>query len=93
MDSRFWRLIAATVVVGLFYVGHGLHQGDSASMTSMAQAQTMHYFNKNDGDPTAPILFTQSQDGSKIHAWRIRPNQVRSNPNNAVRHLGSWDAK
>lgn len=28
-DSVFWRFIAALSVIGMFYVGHGLHRSDS----------------------------------------------------------------
>lgn len=28
MESRFWKACAVTAVVGLFYVGHGLHERD-----------------------------------------------------------------
>jgi hypothetical protein len=92
METRFWRMIAVAVVVGLFYVGHGLHQGSADGLLSTADAQTMVYFDNSDGGSTPPILFTQSQDGSKIYAWRIRPHQVSSRAKGAVRSLGSWTA-
>jgi len=35
-DAKFWRIVAVVVCVGLFYVGHGLHDRGGDGLPSLA---------------------------------------------------------
>jgi hypothetical protein len=67
-DTKFWRILAVVVCLGLFYVGHGLHNrgGDPLPpFTNVAHA----------GGAVALSgggwLYTTNQDGSAVHGWVV----------------------
>ena len=65
-DSVFWRLVAVLGVIGLFYVGHGLHiTGDAPMFTSVAEASGA-------GTATDDVetVFTSSADGKTVYVWQ-----------------------
>jgi hypothetical protein len=76
-DSRFWRVIAALAVGGLFYVGHGLHAGrggraDLFAETARAGGIAMQPIGGSQTDlrPIQPYnFFTAGEDGRSVYAW------------------------
>ena len=65
-DSKFWRLMATLLVVGVFYVGYGLNDGpggNTMAFIGRAQAGGVAVMNGR--------LYTATPDGLTLHAWRI----------------------
>ena len=65
-DSTFWRAAAVAAIIGLFYVGHGLHQtrpGGQAFLENTAHAAGV-------ANEDAENVFTSSQDGKTIFMWQ-----------------------
>jgi hypothetical protein len=72
-DSRFWRLIAVLFVAGVFYVGHGLHNGgEIPALDSPAIAGAPW------GNPNDSRFFTVSEDGRTLYVWRNSGAQVKA---------------
>jgi hypothetical protein len=67
-DSRFWKVIAVVVCLGLFYVGHGLHNRGGDPLPSLANAAHAGVASL-DGK-----LYTTGQDGLTVHVWVIDPS-------------------
>ncbi|HEV3300521.1 MAG TPA: hypothetical protein VG055_12815 [Planctomycetaceae bacterium] len=67
-DNKFWRFVAVALVGGLFYVGHGLHNGHDAppSLVHVAQAGGAGVQNGASGQYG---IFTSSQDGNILYCW------------------------
>jgi hypothetical protein len=71
-DTKFWRIVGVVVCVGLFYVGHGLHNrgGDPLpSLTNVAHAGGVAALNG--------MLYTTSQDGLTVHTWVVDPSTAK----------------
>lgn len=66
-DSLFWRTTALLVVIGLFYVGHGLDESDDSKpmFESTAAAAGVGVATEN-----SETVFTSSADGKTIYAWQ-----------------------
>ena len=71
-ESRFWKIVAVLLLVGVFYVGHGLHQSGNLptlpAFISQARAngiatQEMHY--QTGG--AISIAVTCSPDGKRVY--------------------------
>jgi hypothetical protein len=65
-DTKFWRIVAIVICVGLFYVGHGLHNRESdglPSLTNMAHAGGVAALNGK--------LYTTTSDGLLLPAWVV----------------------
>jgi hypothetical protein len=75
-DTKFWRIVAVVVCLGLFWVGHGLHNrgADSLpSLTNVAHAGGVTALNGK--------LYTTSSDGQTVHTWTLddfgKPSYLR----------------
>ncbi len=66
-DSMFWRVTVWIGLIGLFYVGHGLHQPDQAVPTF---ATPVHAGGAGAATEHVENLFTSSEDGKTIYMWR-----------------------
>jgi len=87
-DSRFWRMLAVTMVVGVFYLGHGLH--DSASDPLPGLVQEVHAGDMATAVSTQTALvkiITSSQDGQHIYVW------TTTTRGDTVHFLGTFDAR
>ena len=92
-ESRFWRIAAAGVVAGMFYVGHGLHESQTGdfslpSLASEARADS-------GGVAAVPyhqnhsLIVTCSEDGQTIYVW----NTSLYLSNSTVEYVGTFRAK
>jgi hypothetical protein len=87
-DSKFWRVLAVTVVAGVFYVGHGLHDPSTSPLPELVSqvhagdvATAVH-------ENTARMkIITSSDDGRTIHVW------TASSTNGSVTFLGTFAAR
>ncbi|WP_437186898.1 hypothetical protein SH668x_000265 [Planctomicrobium sp. SH668] len=67
MTDRFWKLIASRAVLGLFYVGHGLHQQHSVdSFPTFSKSALADGIAIEQGK-----IYTTSPDGSQVHCWSM----------------------
>jgi hypothetical protein len=72
-NSVFWKLLAVLGVIGLFYVGHGLHGGkavDLPPIVAPAHASGLGAL------PVSPegvghAVYTTSADGKTLYVWGI----------------------
>jgi hypothetical protein len=77
-DSKFWRIVAVAVCVGIFYVGHGLHsQGlhgrgsdgwPSLENTAHAGGVAVDAIGANAGR-MATRLYTTNETGTILYVW------------------------
>ena len=72
-ESKFWRVIAVLLIVGLFYVGHGMREGHSTPLpelttTTIACDATS---TRSTGNESHRIV-TTNEDGTVIRVWHIR---------------------
>lgn len=75
MHTRFSKFCALLAVAGLFYVGHGLHQGSERgiqfpSLTNMAQADDITSLHPGSGWAHFYVV-TSSPDRREIHVWKL----------------------
>lgn len=91
-ESRFWRIMAASVVAGLFYVGHGLHESSSIglplpSLVSEARAEgsvaAVPYRDNHS------LIVTTSEDGQTIYVW----NTSLFLSSSTIEYVGTFRAK
>jgi hypothetical protein len=92
-ESRFWRIVAAGVVAGLFYVGHGLHGSKPfalplPSLASEARADSggvaaIPYLDNHS------LIVTCSEDGQTIYVW----NTSLFLSNSTIEYVGTYRAK
>ena len=66
-DSSYGRLIAATFVAALLYIGHGLHTDRPVEMKSIIPNATAGV---GVADEDSETLFTASADGRRIFMWQ-----------------------
>jgi hypothetical protein len=69
-DTKFWRIVAVVVCVGLFYVGHGLHNRGSDGLPSLvnaAHAGGVAVANPRQGDR----IYTTGQTGTLLNVWTV----------------------
>ena len=78
-DSIFWRILAAAAVLGLFYVGHGLHSPDSSrpalDFATPVQAQGVGITYSTQDNSI--FMATSSDDGKTLHVFSRRPNNIK----------------
>ena len=68
--SRFWRTTAVIAILGLIYVGHGLHQGDGHSFLPTAEARYgIPPRIKPVRDQTERFV-TSNEDGTVVFVWQ-----------------------
>ena len=71
----FWRFAAFCTVLGLFYVGHGLHQTPLVDSTRSSFPRLTSVAHAGGGANGATIggkfnvLYTQSADGKTVYSW------------------------
>ena len=87
MQDRVWKLIAAVMCVGLFYIGHGLHSPRGPSLPSF---ENVVHAGGIAWHTDSPELFTASQDGKTVHTWK-RFKDVREGKI-VVQYIGRTDA-
>jgi hypothetical protein len=66
--SPFWRIVAVVGVLGLLYVGHGLHNGGNEGLPSIvntARAGGVSVSTSNG----AHNIYTASEDGRILYLW------------------------
>jgi hypothetical protein len=66
-DTKFWRIIAVVVCVGLLYVGHGLHNRGGDGLPSLANSA--HAGGVAVATQEGSQIFTASQDGRTLYHW------------------------
>ncbi|HXY34402.1 MAG TPA: hypothetical protein VEI07_09255 [Planctomycetaceae bacterium] len=71
--SKFWRTVALVLCVGIFYVGHGLHNPGSegtASLVNSARASgvTVDAIASGVGR-VATRLYTVNESGTILYVW------------------------
>ena len=77
-DTYFWRILSVVAVLGLFYVGHGLHS--SSETTSIDFAGTAHAqgagitYNTQDN---SVVMATCSEDGKTLYIFSRRPGNLK----------------
>ncbi|HEV8003439.1 MAG TPA: hypothetical protein VGP63_26485 [Planctomycetaceae bacterium] len=68
-DTKFWRLVAVSLIVAIIYVGHGLHNGTRdgfPSLTNAAQAGGVAV-QETGGTPN---IYTTNGAGTQLYLWR-----------------------
>jgi hypothetical protein len=65
-NSRFWKVAAALLVAGVFYVGHGLHQQQDYSMPSVVREAHAEGVAMQTVSP-ALVTVTCSPDGKNVY--------------------------
>ena len=62
-DSKFWRILAVLGLVGVLYVGHGLHKNESGipSLSNAAYAGGVGILNG--------VIYTANQSGTELTMW------------------------
>ena len=71
-DTKFWRIIAVLVCVGLFYVGHGLHNrgGDGLpSFANVAYASGVAVDHPPDRGVAPYHIYTTDATGMFLYVW------------------------
>lgn len=86
-ESRFWRAIAVTLVTGVFYLAHGLHDSGSQVPSLIGEVQAGDVATAVGGGSTSAKIITSSDDGRTIHVWST------STTGNSVKFLGTFSAK
>ena len=70
-DSKYWRSIAALMVVGIFYLAHGLHNSSSMgslpSLTQEVQAGDVSIISKPNNSNVK--IVTTSEQGNILYVW------------------------
>lgn len=71
-DSKFWRVTAILFCAGVFYVGHGLHTGESVPFPSLLN--TAHAGGLAVGQFPMGVanIYTTNQSGGVIYVWNVR---------------------
>jgi hypothetical protein len=72
-DAKFWRIVAVVVCVGLFYVGHGLHDrgGDGLpSLANVAHASGVAVDHPPEHGVAPYHLYTTDATGTLLHVWK-----------------------
>lgn len=73
MTDKFWKLIASCAVVGLFYVGHALHQQYGVdSFPSFSKSAFAEGIAVENGR-----VITTSPDGRHVHFWFLTGNRIQ----------------
>ena len=67
MTDRFWKVAAILLIVGLFYVGAGLH---SRSPWTMPAESPAYGGGVTVGTDDAETVFTASEDGKTVYMWQ-----------------------
>ena len=79
-ESIFWRAMAVVAVLGIFYVGHGLHQQTASPLSfdiaTPVQAQGGAGITYNTQDSSV-IMATSSNDGKTVHVFSRRPTNLK----------------
>jgi hypothetical protein len=87
MQDRVWKIVAAVMCVGLFYIGHGLHSPRAPSLPSF---ENVVHAGGIAWHTDSPEMFTASQDGKTVHTWK-RFKDVREGKI-VVQYIGRTDA-
>ncbi len=71
-DNKFWRIIAIATCIGIFYVGHGLHQPGNDAMPSLANSAhagvAVDAITAGSGR-TATRIYTSNETGTVLYVW------------------------
>jgi hypothetical protein len=73
-DTKFWRIVAVVVCVGLFYVGHGLHNrgGDGLpSLVNLAHAGGVAVDHPPEHGVGVYHIYTADESGTMLHVWTV----------------------
>jgi hypothetical protein len=66
--SPFWRVVAVVGVVGLLYVGHGLHNGGNDGLPSIVNTARAGGVSVSTSTG-AHMIYTASDDGRILYLW------------------------
>ena len=69
-NTKFWRCLAVLAVIGLFYVGHGLHNTNSVPLPQMLPQAHAGGVGIISYKNTSRII-TSNSEGTTIHIWRL----------------------
>jgi hypothetical protein len=72
-DSRFWRMIAVLCVAGVFYVGHGLHNGSAIPALDSSAIAAAPWGNSHESR-----FYTVSEDGRTLYVWTSSGGKVQT---------------
>jgi len=68
-NSRFWRSVAVVGVMGLLYVGHGLHNGGKDAVPSLVNTAKAGDVTVS-GSVGAQKIYTVSPGGNTLYSWQ-----------------------
>jgi hypothetical protein len=72
-NSKFWRIVALLGCIGIFYVGHGLHNRGSSptpSLVNTAQAGGVAVDAISAGGGRAATrIYTSNENGTILYVW------------------------
>ena len=68
-DSKFWRIVAVSFVVALFYVGHGLHNRSHDGLSSLISSAHAGGVAVQETGGTPPI-YTTNAAGTQLFLWK-----------------------
>jgi hypothetical protein len=68
-ESKFWKAIAVVFCIGLLYVGHGLHNPESAGTALLVNRAHAGQVMEPKKDLAPQTLYTTSQDGKTLCMW------------------------
>lgn len=68
-NSAFWRIMAVVGVVGLLYVGHGLHNGGKDAVPSLVNTAHAGDVAVSSG-AGARTIYTASPLGNTLYSWQ-----------------------
>jgi hypothetical protein len=82
-DSKFWRVVAVFMCVGIFYVGHGLHDPYGDGATSLIGKAHAGGITVSPAPGSSGMqIYTTDESGTLLHVW--------TNPNTgAPRYVGT----
>ncbi len=86
-NSKFWRALAITAVVGLFYLGTSLRQDGVRTIPSLTSEVQAGDVGINNPNSSFSIIVTSSDDGKLVNVWKL------TNGNGAVRFVGTFQTK
>jgi hypothetical protein len=68
-DTKFWRIVAVVVCVGILYVGHGLHNRGGDGVPSLVNTA---YAGGVAAAAPGPFqyVYTASEDGRVLYLWK-----------------------
>ena len=68
-NSKFWQVMAISLVTGIFYTGHALQTGGDFSLPSLANEARANGVTAVNYSGNRNLVITASPDGRQIYVW------------------------